>query len=90
MGDWSENGPKKYQDPTKGKSIRKLFTGKGGYRLYLVNEFRTSCKLYETGDDLVKFRKSKSSNNYVHRLVGSKSLKDEREMNEKDLERNRI
>jgi hypothetical protein len=49
MGDWSENRPKKYQDPTKGKSIRKLFTGKGGYRLYIVNEFRTSCKLYETG-----------------------------------------
>ena len=89
MGDWSENRPKKYQEPTKGKSLRKLFTGKGGYRLYLVNEFRTSCKLIETGEDLVKFRKSKSSGNYVHRLLGSKSLQLEREMNEVDLKLSR-
>ena len=32
----------KYKEPTKGKGIRKIFRD-NGYKLYLVDEFRTSC-----------------------------------------------
>ena len=33
----------KYKEPTKGKGFRTLLK-KNGYKVYLVNEFRTSCK----------------------------------------------
>jgi hypothetical protein len=73
MGDFSRKTSMKYCEPTKGKSIRKLFKDRG-YRLYLVNEYNTSCKLYETGEELAKIRKDKDGR-YVHRLLGSKILK---------------
>ena len=33
----------KYKEPIKGKGIRNLFKSRG-YQIYLVDEFRTSCK----------------------------------------------
>lgn len=42
-GDWEQKKSMKYKEPTKGKSIRSLFR-RNGYKLYLVDEFRTSCK----------------------------------------------
>ena len=33
----------KYKEPIKGKGMRTLFR-KNGYKTYLVDEFRTSCK----------------------------------------------
>ena len=33
----------KYKEPTKGKGLRNIFR-KNGYKLYLVDEFRTSCR----------------------------------------------
>ena len=58
----------KYKPPSKGKSIRKLFRNHG-YEVYLVDEFRTSCRLYEKGEELINVRG-------CHSLLGSKILKD--------------
>ena len=41
FGDWSQAEQMKYKEPSKGKSFRSLFR-KAGYKVYLVNEFRTS------------------------------------------------
>ena len=83
MGDWSENQPKKYQEPTKGKSMRKLFK-KNGYQLYLVNEFRTSIRSCETGEELKKIRYNPKRKEKCHRLLGSKIYKSG-DMNETNL-----
>ena len=56
IGNWSENSPKKYNEPTKGKSIRKLFK-RNGYKIYLINEYNTSKKNFITGEDMEKFIK---------------------------------
>jgi len=41
-GDYEQKQHMKYKEPVKGKGIRTLFR-KNGYKLYLVDEFRTSC-----------------------------------------------
>ena len=43
FGDWEQRQQMKYKEPTKGKGMRCLFR-KYGYKTYLVDEFRTSCK----------------------------------------------
>ena len=63
MGDFSKTEVLKGSEPVKGKSIRKLFKD-AGYELYLVNEYNTSKKMYETGEDLEKFRKRESPRPY--------------------------
>lgn len=45
FGDWEQRKHMKYKEPTKGKGLRKLFR-EFGYLVYLVDEFRTSCKCY--------------------------------------------
>lgn len=45
FGDWEQKKQMKYKEPTKGKGMRKLFR-EFGYLVYLVDEFRTSCKCY--------------------------------------------
>lgn len=80
IGDYSENRPKKYQEPTKGKSIRRLFKNRG-YKLHLVNEFRTSIRLIGSGEKLEKIRWDNKRNAEVHRLLGSKILS-RKDMNE--------
>lgn len=41
-GDFEQKQHMKYKEPVKGKGIRKIFRD-NGYKLYLVDEFRTSC-----------------------------------------------
>ena len=43
FGDWEQRQQMKYKEPTKGKGMRGLFR-KCGYKTYLVDEFRSSCK----------------------------------------------
>jgi hypothetical protein len=74
MGDFSRKSCMKYQAPTKGKSIRKLFKNHG-YQLYLVNEYNTSARLIETGEKLTYIRWDSKRDRYVHRLLGSEILK---------------
>jgi hypothetical protein len=42
LTDFEQKQHMKYKEPIKGKSIRKLFR-ENGYKVYLVDEFRTSC-----------------------------------------------
>ncbi len=46
-GDQDQHGMK-FKEPTKGKSMRRLFK-RHGYKVYLVDEFRTSKMLYDQG-----------------------------------------
>jgi len=46
IGDYEQKQHMKYKEPTKGKSIRSLFR-KNNYQVYLVDEFRTSCRCCE-------------------------------------------
>jgi hypothetical protein len=55
IGDFCEKRPKKYNPPTMGKSFRKLFLD-AGFNVHIVNEFRTSRWLYQTGEELCTFR----------------------------------
>jgi len=64
MGNWSETKQMKNLDPSKGKGIRRIFK-RYGYELYLVDEYKTSCRLYETGEELLNVRGK-------HELLGSK------------------
>jgi transposase len=43
IGDFLQKQHMKYKEATKGKGIRTLFR-KNGYKVFLVDEFRTSCK----------------------------------------------
>jgi hypothetical protein len=55
FGDWEQRQQMKYKEPTKGKGMRSLFR-KCGYKTYLVDEFRSSCKCSQcNGGDCKKF-----------------------------------
>jgi transposase len=78
-GDWEQKQHMKYKEPTKGRSIRKLFR-QNGYKLYLVDEFRTSCKCSKCeGGKCEKFmvrenpKPYKNNNILVHGLTSCKS-----------------
>jgi hypothetical protein len=43
IGDWEQRQQMKYKEPTLGIGIRSLFR-KNKYKVFLVDEFRTSCK----------------------------------------------
>lgn len=82
IGDYEQIKQMKYKEPSKGKSIRKLFRD-NDYKVYLVDEFsqqslianlatlslRTSCRLYEDGKELVNVRD-------CHALLGDNILKE--------------
>jgi len=78
VGDFEQKQHMKYKEPTKGKSIRDLFRN-NGYELYLIDEFRTSCKCSKCGKDNEKFMTRKSPKPYknhtilVHGLIRCKS-----------------
>ena len=48
FGDFDQLKHRKYREPVKGKGFRSLFR-KSGYKIYLVDEFRTSCKCSNCG-----------------------------------------
>lgn len=43
IGDFEQQQHRKFKEPVKGKGFRNLLR-KQGYKVYLVNEFRTSCR----------------------------------------------
>lgn len=62
FGDWSQSTQMKYKEPSKGKSFRNLFR-KAGYKVYLVDEFRTSkmcCNCKDENGICEKFLKINS------------------------------
>jgi hypothetical protein len=80
-GDFEQKQHMKYKEPIKGKGIRKIFRD-NGYKLYLVDEFRTSCMCSickeETGRcEKFQIRENpkpyKSGNILVHGLISCKN-----------------
>jgi len=73
MGDWSKTSIKGLP-PTKGKGLRTMFR-KYGIPVLLVNEYNTSKKLYQTGQELENFLKIRLKNKIreCHGLLRSKS-----------------
>ena len=55
FGDWEQKKQMKYKEPTKGIGMRTLFR-KAGYHVYLVDEFRTSCRCSKCEGECEKFR----------------------------------
>lgn len=55
FGDYEQAKHRKYKEPVKGRGFRSLFR-KSGYQVYLVDEFRTSCKCSACEGDCSTFR----------------------------------
>jgi hypothetical protein len=79
IGDWEQRKQMKYKEPTLGKGMRTLFR-KNNYKVFLVDEFRTSCKCSNCeGGICEKFRvrkhpnKKKDELRLVHGLLRCKS-----------------
>ena len=71
----------KYKAPVKGKGIRRIFRN-NGYKLYLVDEFRTSCMCSICKTEIARCKKFqirenpkpyKSGNILVHGLIKCKT-----------------
>jgi transposase len=78
FGDYEQKRHMKYKEPIKGKGIRILFR-KHGYNTYLVDEFRTSCRCSNCGNECKKFmvrenpKPYKSNLRLVHGLLRCKN-----------------
>jgi hypothetical protein len=59
IGDFEQKHQMKYKEPTKGKGLRTLLR-KNGFDVYLVNEFRTSCRCFKCHGDCETFRTCKN------------------------------
>ena len=55
FGDFEQTQHRKYKEPVKGKGFRTLFR-KCGYQIFLVDEFRTSCKCSHCEGNVSTFR----------------------------------
>jgi transposase len=79
FGDWEQKHHMKYKEPTKGKGMRKLFR-KSGYKVFLVDEFRTSCRCSKChGGECEKFmlrypEDENASLQLVHGLLRCKNV----------------
>jgi hypothetical protein len=74
IGDYEETHHRKYHEPVKGKGFRKLLR-RGGYELYLVNEYRTSCRCSWCGKQEIegeceKFREKPHENGKTYLVHG--------------------
>ena len=79
IGDWEQRKQMKYKEPTLGKGMRTLFR-KNNYQVFLVDEFRTSCKCSNCNCGVCeKFRvrkhpnKKKDELRLIHGLLRCKS-----------------
>lgn len=81
MGDWEQKQQMKFKEPTKGIGMRRLFR-KYGYEVYLVDEFRTTCKCSICCNETTKCKKFMLRENpkpfkeglrYVHGLLRCKN-----------------
>lgn len=75
IGDYEQKHHMKFKEPTKGKGFRTTLR-KFGYKVYLVDEYRTSCKCSKCkGGDCSKFlwRDRNGSQRLVHTLLRCKN-----------------
>ena len=83
IGDWSTEKGMRYKEPTKGKGMRDVFK-RNGYNIYLVDEYNTSKRMYESGDEMERFKKLVKRDNkgrtletvLVHGLIRNKLTND--------------
>jgi len=59
IGDFEQRKHRKFKEPIKGKGFRNLFR-KNNYKVYLVDEFRTSCRCSNCEGECSKFRKCRN------------------------------
>jgi hypothetical protein len=59
IGDFEQRKHMKFKEPIKGKGFRSLFR-KNNYKVYLVDEFRTSCRCSNCENECSKFRKCRN------------------------------
>jgi hypothetical protein len=69
FGDWEQRKHMKYSEPTKGKGIRTLFK-KAGYKLYLLDEFRTSCRCHKCFQKNEPYKKRKNKEGEIEPVRG--------------------
>jgi len=62
IGDFEQKKHRKYKEPIKGKGFRNMFR-KNGFNVYLVDEFRTSCRCSNCCCDSGECRKFKICRN---------------------------
>jgi hypothetical protein len=79
IGDFQQKKHMKYNEPVKGRGIRTLFR-KNNYKVYLIDEFRTSCKCTNCeGGECKKFitrvnpKPYKSNLRLVHGVLSCKN-----------------
>jgi len=73
IGDWEQRKQMKYKEPTLGKGMRTLFR-KNNYNVFLVDEFRSSCKCSKCDGGIcekfmVREHPNKKKNNDELRLI---------------------
>ena len=61
MGDWCQTAHRPFHEPVKGKGFRELFR-KAGYKLGLIDEFRTSCRCSKCHGRCEKFQEGLDPN----------------------------
>jgi len=69
MGDWSQKKQMKFKEPTLGKGIRDVFR-RNGYKVYLVDEFKTSITCYQCEGENKKFKKRESPRPWMKGTYG--------------------
>ena len=73
VGDFEQRKHMKFKPPTKGIGIRKIFK-QAGYKLFLIDEFRTSCKCSNChGGECKKFLASNNGFGLCHTLLRCKN-----------------
>lgn len=68
IGDFEQRKHRKFKEPVKGKGFRDMFR-KSGYKVYLVDEFRTSCKCSNCEGQCSTFRKCQSPRPWRDELI---------------------
>ena len=63
IGDFDQKQHRKFKEPVKGRGFRKLFRN-AGYLVFLVNEFRTSCRCSHCHGECETFRVCKNPRPY--------------------------
>ena len=56
IGDWEQHSHRKFKEPTKGIGFRKTLR-RAGYKVFLVDEFRTSARCSKCGGECENFRR---------------------------------
>lgn len=68
FGDFEQKTHMRYKEPVKGKGFRTLFK-KRGYEVFLVNEFRTSCRCSTCQGECKTFRECENPRPWQHNTI---------------------